>query len=514
MPLPFRTRILVAALGGQGGGVLTDWIVGAARAEGYVAQATSTPGVSQRTGATTYYVEIAAQPVNGEVQVLGLSPVAGRVDVLVCAELLEAARVLERGFCTPLRTTVVASTHRVYTTREKMSAGDDRYDSERIVRALRELSSRAVLFDMEALRKRHDTAISAALFGALAGSGALPVSRQACEQAIGAAGKGVSASVRAFADAYEQARRSADRPPPSPQAPANHATGREGDVAVELRMPADLASRVARWPARVGELAQLGVAELCEYQDGDYAATYVNRVERILAADAAPHDVTRDVARFLALWMRYDDLIRVASLKSRRTRFATIRSEAAARDGDVVRVYDFFKPGAIEVAAILPSAIGGWLEARALSKRRKPQRRSQKRGGITLQASSITGAIALRSLAALRPLRPHSLRFAREQQAMVAWLDTVLTALQAGAHDAARDLARLPRLIRGYGDTHASGRASFERILAVWREGARRDAPAAAVALRAAADAAFNGTGCASSPSAPAARSVAPSSPA
>ncbi|HEY3553913.1 MAG TPA: hypothetical protein VGL67_02290, partial [Casimicrobiaceae bacterium] len=77
MPLPFRTRILVAALGGQGGGVLTDWIVGAARAEGYVAQATSTPGVSQRTGATTYYVEIAAQPVNGEVQVLGLSPVAG-----------------------------------------------------------------------------------------------------------------------------------------------------------------------------------------------------------------------------------------------------------------------------------------------------------------------------------------------------------------------------------------------------------------------------------------------------
>jgi indolepyruvate ferredoxin oxidoreductase beta subunit len=120
----------------------------------------------------------------------------------------------------------------------------------------------------------------------------------------------------------------------------------------------------------------------------------------------------------------------------------------------------------------------------------------------------------LRSLAALRPLRPHSLRFAREQQAIVAWLDTVLTALQAGAHDAARDLARLPRLIRGYGDTHASGRASFERILAVWREGARRDAPAAAVALRAAADAAFNGTGCASSPSAPAARSVAPSSPA
>ncbi|HEY3460093.1 MAG TPA: 2-oxoacid:acceptor oxidoreductase family protein, partial [Casimicrobiaceae bacterium] len=277
MTSPSRPRLLVAALGGQGGGVLTDWIVSAARAEGYVAQATSTPGVSQRTGATTYYVEIAAQPVSGEVQVLGLSPVAGRVDVLVCAELLEAARMLERGFCTPLRTTVVASTHRVYTTREKMSAGDGRYDADRIERALRELSARAVLFDMEALRKRHDTAISATLFGALAGSGALPVSRQTCEQAIGAAGKGVVASVRAFADAYEQAQRSTDRPATSPA----RATGSESDVAVELRMPAELASRVARWPAGVAELARLGVAELGEYQDRRYAAIYVDRVERI-----------------------------------------------------------------------------------------------------------------------------------------------------------------------------------------------------------------------------------------
>jgi indolepyruvate ferredoxin oxidoreductase beta subunit len=301
-----------------------------------------------------------------------------------------------------------------------------------------------------------------------------------------------------------------DRPATSPP----KATGSESDVAVELRMPADLAARVDRWPARVAELARLGVAELCEYQDPRYAASYVDRVERILAADAVPHDVTRDAARFLALWMRYDDLIRVASIKSRRTRFATIRSEAAALESDVVRVYDFFKPGAIEVAAILPSAIGGWLEAHALSKRKQAQRRSRKRGGITLQASSIAGALALRALAALRPLRPHSLRFAREQQAIVAWLDTVLAALQAGAHDAASDLARLPRLIRGYGDTHASGRASFERILAAWREGARRDAAAAAVALRTAAEAAFNGTGCAPSLSVPVARSVAPSSPA
>ena len=391
-----------------------------------------------------------------------------------------------------------------------MSAGEGRYDTDRIERALRELSARAVLFDMEALRKRHDAAISAGLFGALAGSGALPVSRRACEQAIGAAGKGVSASVRAFADAYEEAQRSMDRPATSPP----KATGSESDVAVELRMPADLAARVDRWPARVAELARLGVAELCEYQDPRYAASYVDRVERILAADAVPHDVTRDAARFLALWMRYDDLIRVASLKSRRARFATIRGEAAAAEGDVVRVYDYFKPGAIEVAAILPCGLGAWLEGRALAKRARPHPRSRKRGGVTLQASSIGGALALRALAALRPLRRHSLRFAREQQAILAWVDAVLAAMDSGACDAALELARLPRLIRGYGDTHATGRASFERILAAWREGARRDAVAAAVQLRGAGEAAFNGTGCSPAPSVPAARSAAASSPA
>ena len=52
------TTVLVGALGGQGGGVLAEWLVDAATHAGYPAQSTSIPGVAQRTGATTYYVEI------------------------------------------------------------------------------------------------------------------------------------------------------------------------------------------------------------------------------------------------------------------------------------------------------------------------------------------------------------------------------------------------------------------------------------------------------------------------
>ena len=51
-------KISINALGGQGGGVLANWIVKVAESAGYIAQLTSVPGVAQRTGATIYYVEL------------------------------------------------------------------------------------------------------------------------------------------------------------------------------------------------------------------------------------------------------------------------------------------------------------------------------------------------------------------------------------------------------------------------------------------------------------------------
>ena len=54
--------ILISALGGEGGGVLAGWIVDAATAQGYPVQNTSIPGLAQRTGATTYYIEIFPVP--------------------------------------------------------------------------------------------------------------------------------------------------------------------------------------------------------------------------------------------------------------------------------------------------------------------------------------------------------------------------------------------------------------------------------------------------------------------
>ncbi len=452
--------VLVAALGGQGGGVLTDWISHAARAQGRLVQATSTPGVSQRTGATTYYLEIAPTPApDAPPPVLGLVPVPGQVDVLVCSELLEAARMMERGLCTPQRTTLIASTNRVYTTREKIAGGDGRFDADRIEVAARELSRQAVLFDMEALRARHRAVISAAMFGALGGSGALGLARETCEAAIRDGGVGVKESLAAFAEAWQAASAGG----------AVASAGGANAAPASPALPAPLAERVAALPAPVAEFARIGAAQALDFQDMAYAERYLERVERVVASEAErAHPVAREAARCLALWMCYEDIIRVAGLKARAGRLARIRGEAGAAETDVVRVYEFFKPRAEEVAAVLPRSLGAWLERRAAGA--KPA--SGK--GVTLQTTSVIGALALRLAAALRPLRPRSLRFGREQEAIEAWLAQLEAALRGeGSGPEALALARLPHELKGYGDTYAAGRARFEHGLAGPASGAQ-----------------------------------------
>ena len=112
--------IMIGALGGEGGGLLSDWIVEAARAAGVLVQTTSIPGVAQRTGATTYYLEMMAPKQESAAEpVFALYPAPGHLDLVVTSELLEAGRALEGGLVTPERTTLISPTHRVMTIEEK-----------------------------------------------------------------------------------------------------------------------------------------------------------------------------------------------------------------------------------------------------------------------------------------------------------------------------------------------------------------------------------------------------------
>lgn len=333
---PIKT-VLIAALGGEGGGVLANWLVACARNSGRAVQATSVPGVAQRTGATSYYLEWTETPIGSDqtAPTFALSPVPARVDVVIASEGLEAARMMERGFVTPEKTCLIASTSRVYTTAEKMHMEDGRFDDDLINTLTKTLAKKSILMDMEALRQEHKTAVSAVMFGALCGADVLGWSIEACEAVIKASGKGVQASLAGFHAARLLAASNENRP----------------STAV------DTSARTVK----LAEIIQLGEARCLDYQDASYAAQY-----RAYLTQAIPTDLT-DVAtidawtagaRHLALWMCYEDLIRVADLKTKPDRLTRVRNEAQATPEQLVYVTEHFKPGLEEVASVLPHTLG------------------------------------------------------------------------------------------------------------------------------------------------------------
>ncbi len=437
--------ILIAALGGEGGGVLKDWVVHTAHAAGYPVQATSIPGVAQRTGATTYYVEIfpvTQAALGGRKPVLCLSPTAGQVDFFAGSELMEAARQIQAGLITA-RTTFVASTHRVYTTAEKMAMGDGRFDSDLAVETARKVAKRAILFNMEAATQQAGTVISAVMFGALIGAlqEALDLPRELAEAAIKSGGKGAEASLRGFAAGFAQA-------------------GQEGELAKngsQSAFPAILAVTASN-----PDFVALGTARCTDYLDTAYARLYR---ERLAPIQARNHEaLTHETARYLALWMCYEDVARVADLKSRLERFDGIRNEAVAKADQPIKVVEFFKPGFGEIADQLPPALANPIRAYA----KRHGKVAIFENGIHVESTALTGYAKLRALALMGKFRRASSRYALEQAQIERWLAAIV---KAPTVELALEIALTARLIKGYSDTHQRGKENFLRILETLVEG-------------------------------------------
>src|SRR6185369_6864807 len=158
---------------------------------GYAAQATSIPGVAQRTGATTYYVEVFPVPLaqlGGRRPVFSLNPVPGALDAIVSSELLETARQVGNGMSSPERTLVITSSGRALTTQERMPLGDGRADSARLQSVVNSFSREHHVFDMGAAAKEAGTVVSAVMLGAVAGSGLFPFAREDYESVVRADG--------------------------------------------------------------------------------------------------------------------------------------------------------------------------------------------------------------------------------------------------------------------------------------------------------------------------------------
>ena len=348
--MPKPVTILIGALGGDGGGVLCDWIVTAAQSQGLGVQATQIPGVAQRTGATTYYLEVMPGTAPGA-SVLALNPAIGEVDVALATELLEAGRMIFNGFVTPDRTTLIASTHRVLAIGERMAMGDGSFDVGRLLRAVKERSKEQILFDMDQAAEESGGVINAVLLGALAGSGKLLIADSAFEAAIRHAGKSIDTNLAAFAFGRGHARGELE------QAVREHRKRQAAAQGIE-----DLIERARRtYLASSLDIVEEGIRRLTSYQDRRYAMLYLDRLDSIHALGSA--DLLRETARHLAVRMSFEDVIRVAQAKTSAERVSRVRSEVRAKDQEPLTITEHFKPGIEEIAAVLPPGLARHLLA-------------------------------------------------------------------------------------------------------------------------------------------------------
>jgi indolepyruvate ferredoxin oxidoreductase beta subunit len=468
IPAPPARALTVAilAMGGEGGGVLADWVVDLGESNGFFAQATSVPGVAQRTGATIYYVELfpeAAVRAAGREPVLALMPTPGEVDVVIASELMEAGRAIQRGLVTDDRTTLVASTNRVYSMTERTAMADGRVDADALLAAGRSAAKRFVAADFAQLADDARSVISASLFGALAGTGALPFPREAFEAAVRRGGVGVETSLAAFASGFDAARAATADGAPLPA--AVNAPARRPTV-LGPRLRAHEARIVAEFPTEAHEVLRAGVLRLADWQDEAHAAAYLERLRATpglgapVAGEAA-HALLVETARHLALWMSYEDTVRVADLKTRRSRFERVAREVRVADGQLLEIGEFLHPRIEEIADTLPAGLGRALLA---SPRWRALVGRFTREGRIVKTSAVRGFLLLYAVASMRPLRPRSLRFGIEMARIDAWLARI-GATAARDPALALEVARCQKLVRGYGDTHARGWGNFERLM-------------------------------------------------
>ena len=473
-----RLSIAIVALGGQGGGVLADWLVDVAESRGWLVQSTSVPGVAQRTGSTVYYLETAAPPPPGAAEpVFALMPVPGDVDVVVAAELMEAGRAISRGLVTPDRTTLIASSHRIYGITEKSAPFDGIADPRPVLEAMRGEARRLVLFDMEAVAAQTGSIVSAVLCGAIAAAGGLPFPRAEYEEAIRRGGIAVETNLAGFAAGWRSARGE-----PTAAGGATDATPTPAGIGPTTAAGERIDARLrAQLPQLLHDTARDGVRRLMDYQDAAYAERYLDRVGQVLrwdrgaGGDGRSLALTGAFARHLATWMTYEDVIRVAELKTRRERFERVRSEARVGDAQVLLLTDYLHPRFEDFCEMLPAPIGRRL---AHSARAARWLGPWFRRGRRIETSRLRGFLSLRLLARLRRWRRSTWRHRLEEQRIDAWCARIGRA--AGDYGAALEIIACQALVTGYGETREHGIRRFESIMRV----ADRDRGAPDLAVR------------------------------
>ena len=469
-------KILIPAVGGQGGGVLTEWLVQAFFLEGFEVQGIGLPGLSQRGGSTVYYLEAHPKASSNEKQIIfSQYPVPGDVDVMLAQEFLELGRMLEEGYGSD-KTTIVTSTHRIYSTLEKMPISSGIFSDENLRKLAINFSSKFIGFNALDMAKENgmdELGVNAILLGALGASEALPISEVAYLKAIEQAGVAVGSNIKAFRIGWDLIKSGKYTEQKAKPQKKWEDFIKERVEKLDAKMGEEyikLISEIEKdYPTRLREILAEALFRLIDYQDVWYAKKYLRELQIIYDIDRemkGGFKLTEVFAKNLALWMSYEDGIRVADLKIRPERFKRIKEEMRLRDDQMFRVTDYLKPDAEEVYGLLPNLLiapivrftetnlfrSYWPESKRLTVGQKPM------------TTSFSGFLRLWLLTKLKFMRPYSYRYHKEHSLIKKYKNNVERFARLN-YELGCLVAKSAQMIKGYGRVRRKSIDAFNRFL-------------------------------------------------
>ncbi|MDG1438761.1 MAG: hypothetical protein P8P98_07255, partial [Emcibacteraceae bacterium] len=282
--------------------------------------------------------------------------------------------------------------------------------------------------------------------------GALPFNKAAYEDTIRASGRAIDSNLAGFSMGFDAAG-GVKNDIPCGQKVVPKKTTFEG---------------INDFPQHAHAIITYGVHKLVDYQDAKYAKEYLELLRPFINAD---EETLKETARHLALWMCFEDVIRVADLKTRVDRTDKINAEVRAKTNQIWYGHDYFHPRYTEICDTLPVSLGRVMRKSAVWKKILSPFFAK---GRILKPKTIRGYLMLRFVANLRRVRLRSLRFNEEHKRINGWLETTLK-YAVDEPELALEIAKAPRIIKGYGDTHARGVNRFSRIMMMVGHGTTND---------------------------------------
>ncbi len=296
--------VRMPGIGGTGVVTVSQVLGTAATLDGKFVSGLDQTGLSQKAGPVVSDLRITTEAVSGSNKTS-----TGEVDLYLVFDQLVALMANNLGGCAPERTVAVVSTAKSPTgsmLRDPRAAypsdADLRADLDAVTRAEenRYLDAGEVALGLFG----DSTTANILQLGVAYQLGCLPVSAQSIEQAIELNGAAIEANKAAFRWGRMWAI-----DPAAVQAASQHSLDQLSKPSVKLE--ADIVRR-GLGEGELGRIVRLRAADLVEYQNGNYAADYLDTVQKVSTSNDGAF--TEAVARNLYKLMAYKDEYEVARL--------------------------------------------------------------------------------------------------------------------------------------------------------------------------------------------------------